>query len=127
MIRMHLVSGNQFDSMEVARAQIQVATMLTVLRIQVRDQKRCLLSSQRVQRLAHIFAFCGEYFQTLDHSQLAIGVLAGQSRTQRAKQFLFGKGEIVAARLRSMYRATVAPEWRADRANTCTASALLLP
>src|SRR4051812_18825796 len=101
--------------------------MLTVLRIQVCDQEGRLLSSKRVQGLTHIFAFSGEYFQTLDHSQLAIGVLAGQSRTQRTKQFLFGKRKIVAAWLWAVNGAAVSPQRRANRADTSPPGAFLLP
>src|ERR1035437_1941307 len=82
---------------------------------------------QLVQRLAELFALRFLHLEALHHDQLAIGQLGRQRRAQRAQQLLARESVIVRAGLRSVDRAAVPPQWRANGAHARAPGALLLP
>src|SRR3954463_15520704 len=118
------VAVHQLHTFQVARAQLEVA--IAVLRALLHQQ--CVL--REIQLLEQLAESAGLRFlqvEALDHGQLAIGKLSGERRAQRAQQLLLGELVVVAARLRPVNGATVAPQWRTDGAHAGASGALLLP
>ena len=120
---MNLVAMHQFDALKVARAQSQVA--IAVPR-HFHQQARGL-HFQSVQRLAELLGLGLFHIKGIDHDQLAVGKFRGQRRTQRPQQLLARKGVVVRARLRSMHRAAMPPQWRTDGSHAGAPRTLLLP
>src|ERR1700722_2129611 len=123
MVRVNFVAMHQLDSVEIARAQRQI----TISMARDLDQQRRGFHLQRVQSLAELLGLGLFHIKRVAHDHLAVGKLRSQRRTQRAQHFLARENVIVGARLRSMHRAAMPPQRRADRADTGAAGALLLP
>ena len=123
IVRVHFVVEHQFHALQVARAQQQRLRK----RLAVFDQQRRARHVQLVERAAIELGLGFLDLQRIHHRQLAVGQLRSQRRAQRAQQLLARESIVVAARLRSVHRAAVAPQGRTHRADTRAARALLLP
>ena len=84
---MHFVAADQFEPLNIARAQSQIA----VLVLRLFDDQHRRIDFQRVQRLAEFFGLRLFHVERVHHDQLAVGQLRRQRRAQRAQQLLRGK------------------------------------
>src|ERR1019366_6987660 len=124
VIRVHRVTFYQLDTLQVARAQVQVLLGLTDVLF---HQQRRALRVQLVQRRAEGLRLGFFQLEVFDHHQLAVGELRRQRRAQRTLHFLAREVIVVGAGLGSMDRAAMPPQWGTDRRDTRPARALLLP
>src|SRR5271170_3985561 len=123
MIRMNRVAAEQLYSLEIARTEDQIAVSV----IRHFDQQSGAVNLQLIEGLTESLGLHLLEAEGIDHNQLAVGELGGQSRTQRTQQLLARKSVVVRTRLWTMHRATVPPQWRANGADSSTSGALLLP
>src|SRR5579863_4521654 len=123
VVGMHVISPHQFEPVNVARAQFQVAILM--LR-RFHDQHR-RSHFQRIERLAKFLGLWLFHVERIHHDQLPVGKFRRQRRTQGAQQFLTRECVVVRTRYRTMHRRAVPPQWRPNRSNTRAAGPLLLP
>ena len=100
---------------------------LEVLVVAVRHQQRGLFRIELAERGAQGFGLVRVERPGLDHGQFLLREFCGERRAQRAEQHLFRQRVFIGARARAMHGAAMAPQRRADRADTRASRALLLP
>ena len=121
---MNLIARNQLDTFQVARAQVQVLLGLADI---LRNQQRGLADIQFVERLTKRLRLRLAKLEAIDDNQFAVSELCCQRRAQRTQQLLARELIVVGAGLRSVDRAAMPPERRADRTDASAARTLLSP
>src|SRR5580693_2759028 len=123
VIRMNFIPRNQLQSVDIARAQLQIA----VRRVRRFHNQHRLLNFERVQRSSERLRLCILQLERIHHRQLPIGKLSRQRGTQRAQKLLARERVVIRPRRRTMHGSAVPPQWRPDRADARPSRSLLFP
>ncbi len=114
--------GHHFHPIQIAAGQLQI-----VVARPFHDQHRARIAIEPGQRGAKILGLVRTERPAIHNGKLLTGQLGRKRRAQGAQNHLLGKPVFVAARLRAVYRAALAPDRRANGTNTRAAGALLSP
>src|SRR5262249_50767206 len=120
-VGLQAIRRDQLHAIDVAAGKLEVAI------VTVRDQQRGLHQVQLAERESECLSLVRLERPGIDHSEFLVSELGRKRRAERAEDHFLRQIVRVAARLRSVDRAAMAPERRADRADTRPAGALLSP
>src|SRR6266852_2778446 len=121
IVRLQNIRGAQLHAFEVAAGQFQVAV------IAVRHQQGRLRRVQLAERVHQRLGLVRLERPAIHHCQFLLRELGRERRAQRAQQHLLRQRVRITPRARTVHRASMPPQRRADRADARASRALLLP
>src|SRR5580700_1758073 len=123
VIGMHFGAAHQFEPVNIARAQFQVA----ILVFRGLDDQNCLVDFESAEGFAEFLGLRFLHVEGINDDQFSVGQLRGQCRAQRAQQLFARESVVIGTRLRTMHGVAMPPQRRADRADAGASRALLFP